>query len=112
MPERANRADRIKLRAVLWGAVIVAAAIVVAGVSAWVAFVTLRPGHVFGPNEASGPLPAVPRLESAPQIDRVAYFAEKDKRLHGYGWVDRDAGIAHIPVEQAMRMLAARGGKP
>lgn len=29
--------------------------------------------------------------------------------LDGYGWVDRPAGIARIPVAQAMQILAERG---
>jgi hypothetical protein len=28
--------------------------------------------------------------------------AEQHKQLAGYGWVDRDAGIARIPIERAM----------
>lgn len=28
-------------------------------------------------------------------------------RLRGYGWVDRDAGVIHIPVEQAMDQLVS-----
>jgi hypothetical protein len=47
-------------------------------------------------------------LQPAPQPERAAYFAEKQQRLDGVGWVDRGAGIAHIPIDQAMRMEAAR----
>ena len=32
-------------------------------------------------------------------------------RLEGYAWVDRDAGIARIPIERAMALIAA-GAKP
>lgn len=63
-----------------------------------------------GPNLPPNFEPAGPGLESAPQTDRAAYFAEKEKQLHSYGWVDRRAGIAHIPIEAAMVLLAA--GKP
>lgn len=49
-----------------------------------------------------------PRLEPAPQTARAAYFAEMAQRLHSYGWVDRAAGTAHIPIETAMMLLAAR----
>lgn len=30
-------------------------------------------------------------------------------RLTGTGWVDRERGIAHIPIGTAMRLLVARG---
>jgi hypothetical protein len=40
---------------------------------------------------------------------------DEDKRLAGYGWVDREKGLVHIPIEEAMKKLAghlpARDGK-
>lgn len=33
-------------------------------------------------------------------------------RLDAYGWVDRDAGVIHVPVERAMDALAAGQGTP
>lgn len=50
-----------------------------------------------------------PLLQPAPQADRVAYFEEKRRIANGYGWVDRRAGIARIPVDEAMQLMAARG---
>jgi hypothetical protein len=29
------------------------------------------------------------------------------ERLDSYGWVDRESGLAHIPVSEAMKMLVA-----
>ncbi len=29
------------------------------------------------------------------------------ERLRSYGWVDREAGVAHIPVEEAIKMYLA-----
>jgi hypothetical protein len=49
-----------------------------------------------------------PLLQAAPQVERSEYFAEKARLTGSYGWVDRQAGIARIPVEEAMRMMAAR----
>ncbi len=49
-----------------------------------------------------------PQLEANPQIlDQVRQHEQQ--LLEGHGWVDRDAGIARIPIGQAMRILAARG---
>jgi hypothetical protein len=53
-----------------------------------------------------------PLLQTAPQIERAAYFAEKEGLAGSYGWIDRQAGIARIPVDTAMAVLAARAGKP
>jgi hypothetical protein len=35
--------------------------------------------------------------------------ADELSRLNGYGWVDRAAGIAHIPIERAIEIVAASG---
>jgi hypothetical protein len=31
------------------------------------------------------------------------------QRLESVGWVDRDAGVAHVPIEQAMDIVVRRG---
>ena len=49
-----------------------------------------------------------PLLQTAPQIERANYFAEKARLMGSYGWADRQAGIARIPVDEAMRLMAAR----
>jgi len=33
------------------------------------------------------------------------------ERLDSYGWVDREAGMAHIPVTEAMKMMVEEQGK-
>lgn len=58
----------------------------------------------------SEPLRApAPRLEADPVADgrRLAHRARE--RLEAYGWVDRQAGIARIPLAEAQRLLVARG---
>jgi hypothetical protein len=42
---------------------------------------------------------------------------EQERKLQAYGWVDRDAGIAHVPIGRAVTLLRARlreadGGAP
>ena len=38
------------------------------------------------------------------------------ERLRSYGWVDREAGVAHIPIDEAVKMYLAeqakKGGQP
>ena len=36
---------------------------------------------------------------------------EQLQRLESYGWVDRDAGVAHVPIERAIGMWREQGGK-
>lgn len=37
--------------------------------------------------------------------------AEQGARLGSYGWVDRSAGVIHVPIERAMEQVLAREGK-
>jgi hypothetical protein len=50
-----------------------------------------------------------PRLQSSPRADMQAFHAEEMARLNSAGWVDRDAHTVHIPIDQAMRAVAAEG---
>ena len=52
-----------------------------------------------------------PRLQVAPPADLKKLRAIEDARLRQYQWIDRQAGIAAIPIERAMEILAGRGGK-
>jgi hypothetical protein len=52
-----------------------------------------------------------PRLQVAPAADLKKLRAIEDARLRQYEWIDRQAGIAAIPIERAMEMLAERGAK-
>ena len=55
------------------------------------------------------PGPPLPRLQAAPEVELRALRAEFDERLSTYGWVDQSAGIAHIPIEEAMTLLLEQG---
>lgn len=45
---------------------------------------------------------------NTPVTDLVDMRAAEDKVLHQYGWVDKQKGIVHIPIEQAKALTAAR----
>lgn len=36
-------------------------------------------------------------------------LGEQSQRLNSYGWVDREAGVVHMPVERAMQLFVERG---
>jgi hypothetical protein len=57
------------------------------------------------------PLPVypVPRLQSDPAADMRAFHAKELHELDSTGWVDRAHGVVHIPVEDAMRIVAREG---
>ena len=53
--------------------------------------------------------PPGPRLQTDPRADLQRFRADEDKRLETYYWIDRQKGVVHIPIEQAMKNLAAPG---
>lgn len=52
-----------------------------------------------------------PRLQTSPQSDLAKAESQWRARLQGYGWVDRTHGLIHIPIDEAMRVVADRGRK-
>lgn len=55
------------------------------------------------------PLPPSPRLQQFPLNDLYQFRTEEENLLRRYGWLNRDAGIVHIPIEEAMRLTLERG---
>jgi len=45
-------------------------------------------------------------LQAEPGQDIRAFTAEKRELIESYAWVDRERGIARIPIERAMALLA------
>ena len=54
-------------------------------------------------------LPPEPRLQTNPAEDLRQLRAHEDEVLEGYGWVDQGAGVAHIPIGEAMKVTIQRG---
>jgi hypothetical protein len=74
-----------------------------------VLFETLRPPSSASPLARVEILPPEPRLEANPKVVLDQVRRREDQLLNGYAWVDRDAGIARIPIDRAMAVLAERG---
>src|SRR3954451_16062378 len=53
--------------------------------------------------------PPPPRQQVAPSLDRMQYVADQKLKLDTYYWIDRDRGIVHIPIEEAMKRVAEHG---
>jgi hypothetical protein len=98
----------LDVRAIRIGAIAIAVGIVFALVASY--FLLQARGGAANTPAQSFRAPA-PLLQTAPQLERENYFAEKARLTGSYAWVDRQAGIARIPVEQAMRLMAARAAK-
>ncbi len=60
-------------------------------------------------------MPPEPRLQGVPGHDTDPQQDRRDKTQadndanERYGWMDQQSGVAHIPVKEAMKIIAARG---
>jgi hypothetical protein len=106
----------VNVKAILMvGAGLASGTIAVAGVI-WVLVIYLS-----GANAPTGPreyplaatheqrLPPEPRLQTNPREDLADLRRAEDQVLESYGWVDKDAGIVRIPIDDAMRLTLDRG---
>jgi hypothetical protein len=58
--------------------------------------------------DKSATFPA-PRLQARPPVDLIKFKEDELGRLNAYGWVDREQGIAHIPIDRAIAIVATKG---
>ena len=97
----------IDMRAMAWVGIAIAGALALIGIAAWLAWHAWLPADQRGaPNTRFDMHISGPTLESTPQAERAAYMKEKERLLHSYQWIDAQAGIARIPIEQAMGLMA------
>ena len=61
------------------------------------------------PEALDQPLPPEPRLQVAPEDELRALQDIERQRLTTWEWIDEGAGVARVPVERAMEILAERG---
>jgi hypothetical protein len=76
-------------------------------------FALLHFGHMpFGGDRlANATQLTSPGLASAPQDELARYKQQKLAQRDSTGWVDRNAGIAHIPISDAMDLLVQQGSQ-
>jgi hypothetical protein len=53
--------------------------------------------------------PPAPNLQTQPFQDIYQLRAGENQKLTSYGWVDKDGGITHIPIDRAMEVMLQRG---
>jgi hypothetical protein len=106
-----DRSD-VPPRAVVYGVVTLFAGIAISAgfVAGLLAIFDNYRNHIaFTPVETAPLSTSAPRLEISPETDRAEIEAAARAKLQGYGWTDRDAGRAHIPIDRAMELLAKQG---
>jgi hypothetical protein len=50
-----------------------------------------------------------PRLEKDERLEINKFRVAEEQTLNSYGWADEKAGVARIPIERAMQLIAQRG---
>jgi hypothetical protein len=55
--------------------------------------------------------PREPKLQINPEQENQQYLAEQRQTLSTFGWVDKGGGVARIPIERAMDIVAQEGVK-
>jgi len=54
-------------------------------------------------------LPPPPVIQHHPEDDLRQMQEEQARILNGYRWVNKDGGVARIPIDRAMKVLLERG---
>ena len=102
------------VRGVFTFLIILAIVLVVSGLVCWGMF------HFFSAHEMNEPatdspfsgarqLPLGPQLQVNPREDWLKFREEQQKSLETYDWVNRSAGTARVPIEEAMQLLVKKG---
>ncbi|CAI8811268.1 hypothetical protein [Methylocaldum szegediense] len=108
----AGEAD-ISTKALIAAVIIFLVVVIVASAGAWL--LIKRWAHIEpSPALPPSPQPTVqtePPLQIAPALDLQSLRQREDRLLQSTEWIDQGAGIARIPIEDAMALLVKRTGR-
>lgn len=104
----------IKLKPLLVGLAVMVVVLVLAfvGMSGLLSFFKADAAKTYEPASeltAERTLPGGPLLQVVPKEELAAHRAVEQLFLHQYQWLDREAGVARIPIDRAMAILVDRG---
>jgi len=68
-----------------------------------------RPAATVLRPDAGAPAPAFPKLVASEPPVLAEFRAQEESFLASYGWVEKDKGLARMPIDAAMRIVAERG---
>jgi hypothetical protein len=93
--------------------VIMAVALVVTGLVSWGVFRYFasheQQNAAASPFFGTRPLPLGPQLQVTPREDWLKYRESQQRNLDSYSWVNREKGIASVPIDQAMDIIVKKG---
>lgn len=99
------------------------AGLYILGVMFLTALVLVPMYRLLGRREQAAQAPAATMLKAAPNAAPSAFpklvtseptvlaelRAQEDALLTSYGWIEKDKGIARMPIDEAMKIVARRG---
>lgn len=104
----------VRAVALFFGGVVILGLLALVAMFGLIRMMTERQG-VGGASVMAKPDPAqdppAPRLQIAPIQEWQQMRAEEEAQLQNYSWIDREKGIAAIPIERAMELLVERGAR-
>lgn len=109
-----QKLDReLDLKALIWFAVALTGVVLAMAALMWVMSAALRsrlvdldPPRPLLPAARVQSPPPEPRLQAHPETDLVVMRQEEDELLSSFGWIDESAGLARVPIETAIELLA------
>ena len=111
----AHEHSDINIRTVLTFGAGMAVIVIVSAVLMWIMFRVLeaqaerRDPQISPRALPSGQQPPAPKLLTNEPANLSKFRAEEMKKLEGYGWIDERAGVAHVPIEEAKKLILQRG---
>jgi hypothetical protein len=89
-------------------AIVLAMLLVLVAIAMWALYFGFRTAALDVQRSLTVAMPP-PALQTDPQQDLAQLRAREEQLLNTYYWIDRDKGIVHIPIAEAMRRVAAKG---
>ena len=123
----AHEHSDVDIRAIITSAVVLTVVVIVSQVLMYVLFgwfereaaaneppvsplsrpATEMPRTITDPHFSQGV--AAPQLLTNEPMALEKFLADQNKRLHGFGWIDEKTGVAHMPIDDAKKLILERG---
>lgn len=104
--------DRVSIPGILWTGFGVVLLVLFAVVAMWGLFEFAGPRMKVAERVGTRPAPrerlSEPLLDPHQPAELEALRQREDAVLSSYGWIDEERGIARVPIDRAMKMLAER----
>jgi hypothetical protein len=88
--------------------VVVIAFVITAGLMKYYAALDTT-SHGAPASEQAPRSPGIPELNPKQPVELRDVREREQRMLEGYRWIDRAAGVARIPISEAMKIIAAEG---